>query len=145
MSDVSFNDRTPQALQAMEQVHDRTTEKIASTAVSLMKRIVPIDTSRLQKSIAWRALGRAIQVFTQTAAGGKPGYGYWVEVGTAHMEAQPYGRPGIQRAGEIVLKGQHGLGWLSQYLGRGHRTRSTKKSTAWDRAIKENIRRGKRG
>ena len=123
MNDVTFNDRTAEALKKMETVHDKTTRKIASTAVSLMKQIVPIDTSRLQKSIAWRLLGAIYQVFTQTAHDGEPGYGYWVEVGTARMEAQPYGRPAIQRAFEIVLKAAAGLGWLTQYLGRGARTR----------------------
>lgn len=65
------------------------------------KRLVPVDTGQLRKSLAIRALKRSRSRFgvsVQTKEGlfkGEQFYGGFIELGTKKMEAKPYLRPAL--------------------------------------------------
>ena len=50
----------------------------------------PYDTGNLKDSCTHKVDGLVLQVMTETAGDGKPGYGYFVHEGTSRMPGRPF-------------------------------------------------------
>ena len=87
MTDVKITDNSEKILNALRGAKPRALEKIGLVAEGYAKKLCPVDTGTLRKSITHTTDDEAAYVGTNVE------YAPAVELGTSRQKAQPYLRP----------------------------------------------------
>lgn len=89
----------PKAVGAILKLHQAKLKEFAQKAAEISKRLAPVISGNLKRSIDWDELeaGRGVIIFTAT------GYGGWVEIGTSKFEGRRFIARGVNLAAKEIL------------------------------------------